>query len=112
MEDEWKSGCDRPKLWQVCGELVCSEHTTLNGNRVLGKLPDLTSWEFNILMVHGSDMVSHKLSEVRMPDWAGGPVLLMLSRLLGVRALSLSSRSPVDARSAGLCPKIISCGSQ
>ena len=32
IKDEWNSGCDRQKLWQVHGKLVGSELTTLNAN--------------------------------------------------------------------------------
>ena len=30
IKDEWNSGCDQPKLWQVCGKLVDSELNALN----------------------------------------------------------------------------------
>ena len=63
-KEKWNPFCGRPKLWQVYGKLVGSELTTLNANRVLGKLPDMTSWAFSILVVHRSEIVSHKFSKV------------------------------------------------
>ena len=68
---EWNSACDRPKLWQVT-KLVGPELTALNANKVLGKLPDMTSWAFNTLMEHRSDKVSHnrsKVEDARLGRW-------------------------------------------
>ena len=30
IKEEWNSGCDQPKLWQVYGKLVDSELNALN----------------------------------------------------------------------------------
>ena len=54
------------------GKLVGSELTAFNANQVLGKLPDMKSWAFNILMRHRSEKVGYKLSKVedaRLGRW-------------------------------------------
>ena len=64
FEEEWNSGCDRPKQWQVYFKLVGPEFNAPNAPKVLGKLPDVTAWAYNALTGHRSDIVSHKLSKV------------------------------------------------
>ena len=64
LKDEWNSGCDWPKLWQVCGKLVGSELNELNAAEVWGKLPGVATWVFNTLMGHRSAIVGYKLSKV------------------------------------------------
>ena len=78
-------GCDWPKLWQAYGKLVNAKVNDPNAAEELGTLPDMTSWAVNILIVHRNDKMEYSLSKVGMPDWASGPVWVMLSRLLGVR---------------------------
>ena len=65
-------GCDRPKLWQVYGKLVCFELNALNAPKVLGKLPALTSWAY--YWVTSS-------ARWEMPDWTGVLVWVMLFNL-------------------------------
>ena len=64
IRDEWNSGYD----WSA------RISHALNANTVFGTLPYMTSWAFNLLMVHRSEIMG------------GGPVWVMISRLLGVRA--------------------------
>ena len=56
-------------IGQSCGrcmvKLVGSGLTTLNVNKVLGTLPDMTSWALNVLVEHKSaKVVSQQLSKV------------------------------------------------
>ena len=97
VRDDRHSGGDRPLLWEVYGKLVGSELTTLKANKVLGKLPDATSWAFNILMEHKSEIVGTRSTMWMTPGWASGPVWVMLCRLLGVRAQRVPSQSSIVA---------------
>ena len=64
MKDEWIFGRDRSKLWVVCGENVAADLTSLNANKVMSKLPDVTSLACIILNRHRNEIESHKLSTV------------------------------------------------
>ena len=60
---------------QSCGRCMAgSAVNALNAPKVLGKLPDMTSWAFNFLMGHRSEIAGCALSKVedaRLDRWTG-----------------------------------------
>ena len=66
-----------------------SELTALSAPKVLGTLPGMTYWAYNILMVHSSEITGHKRSKVEDARFGRESSVGYAKQNLGVRVLSV-----------------------